>query len=125
MTVKLESIAIQTCRMDPMVQFYSEAFGARFEPFEAGGLACRLGRLPDGAVIKLVPLRASVDFEGFPIHQLGFRVRDVEVVISAAQRAGGTVQDSPVRTGSTIAASVRDPDGNTLEVAAIAEATGP
>src|SRR5687768_10682773 len=111
MSALLTSVAIQVHDLEAMAAFYAEAFGATFETVDVGhGLAARFGRA-GGLLIKLVKLRDAADFEGFPTHQLGFRVDDVARVVEVARRHGGRVEGE-VRPDR---ACVRDPDGNTLE----------
>jgi predicted enzyme related to lactoylglutathione lyase len=43
-------------------------------------------------------------------------VPDVEPVLSAAEKHGGRVLEPPRRKDGRVVASVRDPDGNTLEL---------
>ena len=102
--------------MPAMLAFYREAFGVRFREVDTGGgLRSQFGEL-NGLTLKLVPIRDTVEFEDFPIHQPGFEVVDVEAVLAAARKHGGRVQDAPrVRDGRWQPA-VRDPDGNTLEL---------
>lgn len=101
--------------MDAMVDFYSEAFGARFRAVDTMGLASQFGDLGD-LTLKLVPLRDGVDFEGYPSHQLGFEVADVETVIAIANRHGGRQEGEILRDGDRVHGAVRDPDGNTIEL---------
>jgi predicted enzyme related to lactoylglutathione lyase len=99
-----------------MVAFYREAFGLEFGEGDTGGdLRSQVGEL-GGLTLKFVPIRDGVDFEGFPIHQLGVEVPDVEPVLSAAEKHGGRVLKPPRRKDGRVVASVRDPDGNTLEL---------
>jgi catechol 2,3-dioxygenase-like lactoylglutathione lyase family enzyme len=113
--VALRTVAYRVNRMSAMVAFYTEAFGARFQAVDARGIRSQFGEVA-GLTLKFVPIRDTVDFENFPVHQLGFDVPDVEAVIALAVRHGGRVQDPPVREGGRIHASVRDPDGNTIEL---------
>jgi predicted enzyme related to lactoylglutathione lyase len=101
--------------MPEMEAFYAEAFGLQFRTVETGPFRSRFGELRR-LTLKLVPIRSEVDFEGFPVHQLGFEVDDVDAVIAAATRHGGRVQDAPQRTGGRLYAAIRDPDGNTIEL---------
>jgi predicted enzyme related to lactoylglutathione lyase len=101
--------------MPEMEAFYAEAFGVQFRTVETGPFRSRFGEL-GRLTLKLVPIRSEVDFEGFPVHQLGFEVDDVDAVIAAATRHGGRVQDAPQRTGGRLYAAIRDPDGNTIEL---------
>jgi catechol 2,3-dioxygenase-like lactoylglutathione lyase family enzyme len=98
-----------------MVAFYTEAFGDRFREVNARGIHSQFGRV-GWLTLKFVPIRDTVDFEGFPVHELGFEVPDVAAVIATAERHGGRVQDPPERQDGRIHAAVRDPDGNTIEL---------
>jgi catechol 2,3-dioxygenase-like lactoylglutathione lyase family enzyme len=113
--IALESVAYRVHRMPAMTAFYSEAFGARFEEVNTGGIRSRFATV-GSLTLKFVPIRDGVDFENFPVHQLGFSVPDVAAVIASAERHGGRVQDAPARTGGRLHAAVRDPDGNTIEL---------
>ncbi|NIT72287.1 hypothetical protein GWO43_15700 [candidate division KSB1 bacterium] len=95
--------------------FYTEAFGARFREEDAFGLASQFGEI-GGITLKLVPLRTSMDFEDYLSHQLGFIVPNVETVIDLAIKHGGRQDGEILRDGENIHASVRDPDGNTIEL---------
>jgi predicted enzyme related to lactoylglutathione lyase len=111
----LTTIAFRVHKMPEMEAFYAEAFGLQFRTVETGPFRSRFGEL-GRLTLKLVPIRSEVDFEGFPVHQLGFEVDDVDAVIAAATRHGGRVQDAPQRTGGRLYAAIRDPDGNTIEL---------
>ena len=113
--VKLTTVAYRVHKQQAMVAFYSEAFGAKFREVQTGAIRSQFGELP-GLTLKFVPIRDAVEFEDFPVHQLGFEVADVERVIALAVKHGGRVQDAPTRTGGRSHASVRDPDGNTIEL---------
>jgi catechol 2,3-dioxygenase-like lactoylglutathione lyase family enzyme len=113
--VKLTTVAYRVHKQEAMVAFYSQAFGAKFREVQTGAIRSQFGELP-GLTLKFVPIRAAVDFEEFPVHQLGFEVANVERVMALAVKHGGRVQDAPTRTGNRTHASVRDPDGNTIEL---------
>jgi catechol 2,3-dioxygenase-like lactoylglutathione lyase family enzyme len=113
--VSLASVAYRVHRTGAMVAFYTEAFGARFREVDARGVRSQFGEL-GSLTLKFVPIRDTVDFEGFPVHQLGFEVPDVAAVIATAERHGGRVQDPPERQDGRVHAAVRDPDGNTIEL---------
>lgn len=51
-----------------------------------------------------------------PVHQPGFEVPDVARAVAIAVRHGGRVQDAPVDRDGRVHASIRDPDGNTIEL---------
>ena len=111
----LSTVAFRTHDQDAMVAFYAEAFGATFTKVRTGPIESQFGQMGP-LVLKFVPIRDSADFVGFPVHQLGIEVADVERVIAIAARHGGRVENSPVRVDGRIHAAVRDPDGNTLEL---------
>ena len=114
-TTPIESVAIRVHRIDAMVDFYRDAFGARFTVVDTFGIKSRFATV-GGITIKLVPIRDAVDFEGFPSHQLGFRVSDVDAAIALAVKYGGRQEGMTRRTESGVHAAVRDPDGNTIEL---------
>jgi predicted enzyme related to lactoylglutathione lyase len=110
------TVAYRVHRMAAMVAFYREAFGLKFQQVETGvGRRSQFGELGD-LTLKFVPIRSGVDFVGFPIHQLGFEVPDVEAALAAAEKHGGRVLEPPRQEQERVVASVRDPDGNTLEL---------
>lgn len=111
----LASVALRVSGMEAMEAFYREAFGARFRTVETSGLASRFGEI-DGLTLKLVPLREAPDFDGYPVHQLGFVVDDLDRVIEAALRHGGRIESEARRVDVGRTAAVRDPDGNSIEV---------
>jgi catechol 2,3-dioxygenase-like lactoylglutathione lyase family enzyme len=113
--VSLTSVAYRVHRTPAMVGFYTEAFGARFREVDARGIRSQFGEI-GSLTLKFVPIRDAVDFDGFPVHQLGFEVPDVAAVIAIAERHGGRVQNPPERHGGRVHAAVRDPDGNTIEL---------
>lgn len=113
--VNLTTLAVRVHHEDAMVAFYSEAFGVRFRVVETSGIRSRFGEL-GGLTLKLVPIRDAADFDGFPVHQLGVEVPDVARVVAIAQRHGGRVQDPPASRDGRVQASIRDPDGNTIEI---------
>ncbi len=111
----LTTIAVRVCRMDEMVAFYSQAFDAVFRPVDTFGLTSRFGEVA-GVTLKFVPLRDATDFDGYPLHQLGFEVTDVHSVLRLAVQHGGRQEGEMVVSADRVHASVRVPDGNTLEL---------
>jgi predicted enzyme related to lactoylglutathione lyase len=101
--------------MSEMVAFYTEAFGGTFREVDAGGFSCWFGSM-GGLEIKLVPFRDDVDFEGFPLHQLGFDVEDHHAVIACAVTHGGRAEGEITEREGKLHGAVRDPDGNTIEL---------
>lgn len=112
---RMTSMALRVHHMEAMVAFYTEAFGAHFEEVETQGLTSYFGEC-GGVLLKFVPLRDGTDFEGYPSHQPGFFVDDIEEVFRLAELHGGAVEAQPIRVAAGWHAAVRDPDGNTLEL---------
>lgn len=113
---RLSTLAFRVHRMDAMLAFYREAFGVEFrEVNTGGGIVSRFGELGN-ITLKFVPIRDATDFENFPVHQPGIEVPDVKAALAAAHKHGGKVQDPPTKDGGRTHASVRDPDGNTIEL---------
>jgi hypothetical protein len=107
----VRSVAIRCKNIENMRKFYAEAFGARFRPVQAGSLQCWFGDV-NGMTLKLVPLREKADFDGYPMHQLGFGVADVAAAVKLAVDCGGRLEGE----ANDEHCSVRDPDGNTIEL---------
>lgn len=116
--VRVISVAIKCHDLDAMLAFYSEAFGGSFREVDVGGgMLCQFGKIGE-ATFKLVSGREEApDFEGYPIHQLGLSVPDVERVIELAKQHGGRQEGDVLREGGEVFGCVRDPDGNTIELA--------
>jgi len=66
--------------------------------------------------LKFVPIRDDADFAGYPVHQPGFIISDVEAVLALALQYGGQKEGEIIRSGGKVQAAVRDPDGNTIEL---------
>jgi predicted enzyme related to lactoylglutathione lyase len=111
----LTTLALRAHHMAKMEAFYAEAFGARFSDVRTGTMTSRFGRI-GGLTIKLVPIRPTADFDGFAVHQPGFEVPSIDDVVSVAQKHGGILLHPPTRDGDVLTASIRDPDGNTIEL---------
>jgi catechol 2,3-dioxygenase-like lactoylglutathione lyase family enzyme len=101
--------------MDAMLAFYSEAFHVQFREVDTYGIRSQFGDV-DGITLKFVPIRDAVDFKGYPIHQPGFVVPDVEAVIALAIQHGGRQEGQTIRVDGKVQAAIRDPDGNTIEL---------
>jgi catechol 2,3-dioxygenase-like lactoylglutathione lyase family enzyme len=111
----ISSIAIRVSNVEAMVAFYSEAFHVQFHEVDTYGIRSQFGEV-DGITLKLVPIRDDSDFKGYPVHQPGFVVADVEAVIDLALKHGGRQEGRVIRVEGKIQAAVRDPDGNTIEL---------
>jgi predicted enzyme related to lactoylglutathione lyase len=111
----ISSVAMRVYNLEAMLAFYSEAFQVRFREVDTYGIRSHFGEV-GGITLKFVPIRDSADFRGFPVHQLGFAVADVEAVIALAIKHGGKQEGRLIRTEGEVQAALRDPDGNTIEL---------
>lgn len=111
----LRSVAMRVRNLEAMESFYAAAFGVTFRSVRTGDIDSRFGDL-DGITIKLVPIRDSTDFEGYPIHQLGLEVESLDRVVDIALRAGGARHGEMVTVDGVRQIAIRDPDGNLLEL---------
>jgi len=111
----ISSIALRVYNLDAMLAFYSEAFQVQFREVDTYGIRSQFGEM-DGVTLKFVPIRDDTDFKGYPVHQPGFTVPDVEAVINLALQHGGRQEGQIIRSGGKTQAAVRDPDGNTIEL---------
>jgi predicted enzyme related to lactoylglutathione lyase len=115
MTIQLTTLALRVHNMATMTTFYEEAFQVQFKEVNTSGFASKFGDL-NGIILKFVPIRDEVDFENYPIHQLGFTVSDVERTIEIAIKHGGRQEGSLTHKDGGVQGAVRDPDGNTIEL---------
>ena len=116
MAARITTLAYRVHRMDAMLAFYSSAFGVKFRDVRTGPFSSKFGELA-GVTLKFVPIRDSTEFEQFPVHQPGIAVEgDLAAIVAAALAHGGKVQNPPTKDGNLVHASIRDPDGNTLEL---------
>ncbi len=111
----ISSLAIRTCNVEAMLNFYAAAFQVQFQEVSTYGIRSQFGEI-NGITLKLVPMRDEADFKGFPVHQVGFVVPDVEAVIALALQHGGRQEGRLIQKDGKIQAAIRDPDGNTIEL---------
>ena len=111
----ISSIAFRVCNVEAMLNFYSEAFQVQFREVDTYGIRSQFGEM-NGITLKFVPIRDDTDFKGFPVHQPGFVVKDVEAVVALAVKHGGRQEGQTIRRNGKLQAAVRDPDGNTIEL---------
>jgi len=112
---ELQTITLRVHHMDRMLAFYGEAFGVEFREVDTFGITSQFGQL--GAVtLQFVPIRESAQFEEYPIHLLGFEVDDLRAVLAMAEDLGGRQDGALHQDEGRLAGTVRDPDGNTIEL---------
>lgn len=108
----IDKVTIATRDTEAMLGFYERVLGVvvrRAEPVSSGTLA-------ELAFVFCPREIAGVDAEQNTI-QLRFVVPDLEESVRRALAAGGRVIDPVAESGGRRTASVRDPDGNSVELA--------
>src|SRR5574339_145035 len=97
----ISSLALRVHHMDAMLAFYSEAFHVQFREVDTYGIRSQFGEV-NGITLKFVPIRDEADFKGYPIHQPGFVVADVEAVIALAIQHGGRQEGQTIRVDGKV-----------------------
>lgn len=98
-----------------MKLYYETLFRTRFEREVTNGAA--VWRSMAGEFeFTLAPWGRDQDFNGFPIHQPTVKVDDLEAVLAGAIGAGGRLLEAPREQNGARLASLREVDGNTLEL---------
>lgn len=111
--VQLTQMTLATTRTAEMVKFYDTLFGTELQPTEAYGTTLYNGNL-SGIPLVICPNEiAGVEAEQSR-HQLAFRVPDLAAILFQVEAAGGSIETA--MTDPLIQATLRDPDGNTIEV---------
>ena len=112
---KLSGFTLAVTHMDRMSSFYEHVLGARLSSSRMGPFELVAGTL-GGLEIQLCPRQiAGIEAEQNR-HQLRFVVADLDGTLEAARKNHGTVLSDPVAHGHSSVASVRDPDGNSIEL---------
>lgn len=111
-------LMLTTSDLPAMVRFYNEVFAADLQPVEperAGVLDCQQGNL-SGVTFVLCSTqkgKAKVIAQRVPLR---FTVSDLAEARQRVEIAGGQVEDDAVEQAETGTVTVRDPDGNPLEL---------
>lgn len=111
----LSGITIAADRLEDMARFYERVLGVSISRQVWSGLTIFAGTV-SGIEIRLFPKQAVGITARQNLHQLRFRVSDVDAALAEAEQAGGTREGNPASSGTYRFACVRDPDGNTVEL---------
>ncbi len=101
--------------MEPMVNFYSALLGVELNPVEMFERTLYAGRY-EGIELLFCPRDLAGVEAGTNTIQLRFIVPDARVGFDRGKASGGLVISEPTRIGEGVHASLRDPDGNSLEI---------
>lgn len=116
--VRLDRITIAVGNQERMVNFYSQLFQTSFTAIDCGSFTLHRGRVADGLELQFCPKEVAGIAATQNIHQLRFVVPDLGRHLAAAVDAGGELLGDVTSEGGRRLGSLRDPDGNSLELIA-------
>ena len=119
MIQRIHRITMAVSDMQKMVQFYNAVFASNLTPFtpalfEEQGAVFYRGSLA-GVNLLMCPNEIAGVEAVTNRQQFNFAVDDVFAVMRIALTSGGEQIDGPRIVEGVITASVRDPDGNSIE----------
>lgn len=116
--VRLDRITIAVGEQERMVSFYSRLFGTSFTAIDCGSFTLYRGLVAEGLELQFCPKAVAGIAATQNIHQLRFVVPDLGAYLAAAVDAGGELLGELTSEGGRRLGSLRDPDGNSLELIA-------
>ncbi|HLO02268.1 MAG TPA: VOC family protein [Symbiobacteriaceae bacterium] len=116
--VRLDRITIAVGDQARMVAFYGQLFQTTFTAIDCGSFTLHRGEVAPGLELQLCPKAVAGIAATQNIHQLRFVVPDLGRYLAAAVDAGGELLGAVTSEGGRRTGSLRDPDGNSLELIA-------
>lgn len=116
--LSLNRVTLTTANLPALAHFYNEVFHADLQPNEQAddaALACQSGAL-SGVRFLLCPATNTKSKLPKPA-PWRFQVTDIAAAIKAVENAGGTIEGEITERIGAKFITVRDPDGNALELA--------
>lgn len=111
----IDKITFAVGKMEEMVAFYTGMFDMKFKSFDAYESTLYTGKLGDMELLFCPKEVARVDAKINTI-QPRFVVQDVENAFKTGLEKGGTAITEPQLFEGAKIASLRDPDGNSVEL---------
>lgn len=111
----IDKLTFAVGAMKPMVAFYSAVLGLKFVEREMFGRTLSSARFGDIDVLFCPKDLAGVEAETNTI-QLRFVVDDAALAFAQGMKFGGIAITEPAEVEGSLQASLRDPDGNSLEL---------
>ncbi|MCP4580195.1 MAG: hypothetical protein GY839_01160 [candidate division Zixibacteria bacterium] len=111
----IDKITIAVGKIDETVKFYSETFGISFNVMEIEGNKLYKGLLGDIEILLCPKAFAGIEATENTI-QLRFVISDISVAIDKGVKSGGTILNDIFKSEGISYASLRDPNGNSLEL---------
>lgn len=113
--VRIDKVVIAVSDLGRMETFYVGVFDAKLRDVDLGGAKLKAGTLGGMEFILCPKEVAGVKADQNTI-QLRFVVEDIASAVEAATMAGGQIIDEIRSAEGAKTASVRDPDGNSIEL---------
>lgn len=111
----IDKITVAVDKMEDMVAFYGSLFNTSFQDLDLYGEKLFAGKIGDIEVLFCPKHIAGVDARINTI-QLRFVIEDVEKALKVGLEKGGTLITDVQELDGHTHASLRDPDGNSLEI---------
>ena len=111
----LSQITLAATNTLAMVDFYRDVFESDLHPIAAYGTTLYRGTLA-GVTLLLCPNEIAGVQADQNRHQLTIAVPDLRATLQRVRESGGTLDAAAAEETSNTAASIRDPDGNTIEL---------
>lgn len=109
----ISQITVAITNIDMMVQFYETVFRCEFSKKEAFGTTLYFGKLGDMDLLLCPNHVAGVEAKQNR-QQFDFRVSDLDSIIHNVEISGGRLQGEISVMETLKAATIMDPDGNTI-----------
>ena len=114
--VAISRVTLAATNMPAMTRFYNAVFGAGLRETAIGGVAMQSGTLA-GLELLLCPNEVAKVDAALNRHMLRIVVDALDPVIVRVRENGGSVDAPPTVSDGIRLLAVRDPDGNTIELA--------
>ena len=113
--IYVDKITLAVNKMQEMMTFYSAIFEVAFKPVELAGRQLHQAQLGDMELLLCPNDLAGVDADINTV-QLRFVIKDVGTAYERGLKNGGKTLTEVQEIEGNVHASLRDPDGNSLEI---------
>jgi len=113
--VKIDKITIAVTDMEMMEKFYTAFFKIDFTKHEMGEFYLLTGKVEDIQIMLCPKEIAGIEVNQNNI-QLRFAVENIEEVVKLGVEKGGAIIEDVQQQDDIKIASLRDPDGNSIEL---------
>jgi len=113
--LKIDKITIAVDNMEMMEMFYTATFKLNFTKHDMGGFYLLTGNLATIQLMLCPKEIAGITASENNI-QLRFAVENIKEVVKIGEQSGGTIIEDVHQQNEIKLASLRDPDGNSIEL---------